>query len=73
MIAGLGLAPAAKAAETVMISEFMAANVTTLPNPATGITGPVAGVAVINGAGSITLQPGDKFILDNLTCKLTNS
>lgn len=26
------------------------------------------GVAVINGAGSITLAPGDKFILDNLLC-----
>jgi len=26
------------------------------------------GVAVINGAGSITLQPGDKFIIDNLSC-----
>jgi hypothetical protein len=26
------------------------------------------GVAVINGAGSITMQPGDKFIVDNLAC-----
>lgn len=26
------------------------------------------GVAVINGAGSITLGPGDKFIIDNLLC-----
>lgn len=25
------------------------------------------GVAAINGAGSITLQPGDKFIIDNLS------
>jgi hypothetical protein len=28
--------------------------------------GLATGVAVINGAGSVTLQPGDKFILDNL-------
>lgn len=27
-----------------------------------------AGIAVINGAGSITMQPGDKFIIDNLSC-----
>ena len=26
------------------------------------------GVAVINGAGSITMQPGDKFIVDTLNC-----
>lgn len=26
------------------------------------------GVAAINGAGSITMQPGDKFIIDNLAC-----
>jgi hypothetical protein len=26
------------------------------------------GVAVINGAGSITLAPGDKFLIDNLLC-----
>jgi hypothetical protein len=26
-----------------------------------------AGVAQINGPGSITLNPGDKFILDNLS------
>lgn len=25
-------------------------------------------VAVINGAGSVTMQPGDKFIIDNLNC-----
>lgn len=25
------------------------------------------GVAVINGAGSLTLQPGDKLIIDNLS------
>ena len=31
-------------------------------------TGPSAGVAVINGAGSVTLNPGDKFIIDNLSC-----
>lgn len=29
-------------------------------------TGLATGVAAINGAGSITLNPGDKFILDNL-------
>ena len=29
--------------------------------------GNALGVAVINGPGSITLQPGDKFILDNLS------
>lgn len=33
-------------------------------------TGIVVGVAVINGAGSITLQPGDKFIIDNLACSI---
>jgi hypothetical protein len=26
------------------------------------------GVAAINGAGSITIAPGDKFIIDNLLC-----
>jgi hypothetical protein len=26
------------------------------------------GVAAIGGAGSITLNPGDKFILDNIQC-----
>jgi len=31
-------------------------------------TGFAASVAVINGAGSITMQPGDKFIIDNLNC-----
>ena len=30
--------------------------------------GQSAGVAVINGAGSITMQPGDKFIIDTLQC-----
>jgi hypothetical protein len=30
--------------------------------------GNAAGVAVINGAGSVTLQPGDKFIIDNIQC-----
>ena len=25
-------------------------------------------IAVINGAGSITMQPGDKFIIDTLAC-----
>ena len=30
--------------------------------------GPVAGVPAINGAGSITMQPGDKFIVDTLNC-----
>jgi hypothetical protein len=30
-------------------------------------TGLAAGVAQINGPGSITLNPGDKFILDNLS------
>src|ERR1700688_3534614 len=27
---------------------------------------PATGVAVINGAGSVTLQPGDKFIFDTV-------
>jgi hypothetical protein len=36
------------------------------PVPAGGA--PPVGVAVINGAGSITMQPGDKFIFDNLPC-----
>ena len=31
-------------------------------------TGTAAGVAVINGAGSVTLNPGDKLIIDNLSC-----
>jgi hypothetical protein len=32
-------------------------------------TGPTLGVAVINGPGSITLQPGGQaFIIDNLNC-----
>jgi hypothetical protein len=31
-------------------------------------TGNAVGVAAINGAGSITMQPGDKFIVDNLSC-----
>ncbi len=31
-------------------------------------TGLATGTAVINGAGSITLAPGDKFIIDNLSC-----
>jgi hypothetical protein len=26
------------------------------------------GIAVVNGAGSTTMQPGDKFIIDNLNC-----
>jgi hypothetical protein len=30
-------------------------------------TGLATGVAAVNGAGSITLQPGDKFILDNVS------
>jgi len=31
-------------------------------------SGFASGVAVINGAGCITLAPGDKFILDNMLC-----
>lgn len=34
--------------------------------PTAGITGPIPGVAAIGGAGSVTLLPGDKFIIDNL-------
>ncbi len=30
--------------------------------------GSSVGVAIINGAGSITLQPGDIFIIDTLQC-----
>lgn len=30
--------------------------------------GLASGIAVINGAGSVTMQPGDKFIIDNLNC-----
>lgn len=30
--------------------------------------GQSVGVAVINGAGSITMQPGDKFIIDTIQC-----
>jgi hypothetical protein len=26
------------------------------------------GVAVIGGPGSVTMQPGDKFIIDNMSC-----
>jgi len=29
---------------------------------------PIPGVAAIGGPGSITMQPGDKFIIDNLPC-----
>lgn len=29
---------------------------------------PSLGVAAINGQGSVTIQPGDKFIIDNLNC-----
>lgn len=32
------------------------------------VTNNVSGVAVIGGAGSITMQPGDKFIIDNMPC-----
>jgi hypothetical protein len=31
-------------------------------------TGLATGTAVINGAGSITLAPGDKFIIDTFNC-----
>ncbi len=31
-------------------------------------TGFAASTAVINGAGSITMAPGDKFIIDTLNC-----
>lgn len=31
-------------------------------------SGAQAGVAVINGAGSITMQAGDKFVIDTLAC-----
>jgi hypothetical protein len=31
-------------------------------------TGFKLGVAVINGPGSVTLMPGDKWIVDNLLC-----
>lgn len=30
--------------------------------------GLAVGIASINGAGSVTMQPGDKFIIDNLNC-----
>lgn len=32
------------------------------------ITNSVVGVAAIGAAGSITMQPGDKFIIDNMPC-----
>lgn len=33
------------------------------------VTGQVTGAAaVVGGAGSITMQPGDKFIIDNMPC-----
>jgi hypothetical protein len=31
-------------------------------------SGPAPGVPVIGGAGSITMSPGDKFIVDTLNC-----
>jgi len=31
-------------------------------------SGPAPGVPTINGPGSITMQPGDKFIVDTLNC-----
>lgn len=34
----------------------------------TGVTGPVQGVAAINGPGSVTLLPGGVFTIDNLNC-----
>ncbi len=30
--------------------------------------GPTVGVAVVGGAGSVNINPGDKFIIDNLLC-----
>jgi len=32
-------------------------------------SGITPGVAAINGAGSITMQPGDKFIIDTINCR----
>lgn len=31
-------------------------------------SGATVGVAAVNGAGSITMQPGDKFIIDTISC-----
>jgi hypothetical protein len=43
-----------------------AANIALLQGQYPGISTP--SVAVINGAGSITMQPGDKFIIDTIVC-----
>lgn len=42
------------------------ANASTIP--VAGYTPPALGVAVINGAGSITLATGQNIIIDNLNC-----
>ena len=42
------------------------ANIALLQGQYPGIITP--SIAVINGAGSITMQPGDKFIIDTLAC-----
>jgi hypothetical protein len=42
------------------------ANSTT--TPAGVVSGATLGVAVINGPGSITLSPGQAFIIDNMQC-----
>src|SRR5258708_13314823 len=34
----------------------------------TGVSGLAQGVAAINGPGSITLSPGQAFIIDNMQC-----
>ena len=58
---------------------FCPASLTTVPSGTTpaiagqtsnfaGVTGPSQGIAVINGPGSITLQPGGVFTIDNLNC-----
>jgi hypothetical protein len=41
-------------------------NIALLQGQYPGVTTP--SVAAINGAGSITMQPGDKFIIDTLAC-----
>ena len=42
------------------------ANIALLQGQYPGIITPA--IAVINGAGSLTMQPGDKFIIDTIVC-----
>jgi len=61
--AAVAICPATQATVPVGQAPWQAGQITSPVLPAL-----ITGVAIIGGAGSITINPNDKFIIDNLPC-----